>query len=277
MAEDDPAAQLADALATGQEWDLGGASIPAALLVSVLTAPPPPGAPALRLRRATVTGVLRMTGAHVGVPVEMRGCLFAHAPDLRTAEFTGLALTGCRVPGLRAGNLRVAADLLLDDGFTAHGPVNLTDAHGPHRIPRHRRRPARVRPRGDPAARGPRWHRRPVRLPRGGRVHVDGNLELDDGLSTEGTGITLCAPDGYAMLADRLRIGGEFYLRTMRCQGTVRLQNAEIGATLDCTGSVLDRPRLRPDGTVRPSLDARASIVGKDLLCNAGFTATRCG
>ena len=88
------------------------------------------------------------------------------------------------------------------------------------------------------------------------------------------SGITLSAPDGYALLADRLRIGGEFDLRNMRCTGTVRLQNAEIGATLDCTGSVLERPRLRPDGTVRPSLDARASTIGKDLLCNAGFTAT---
>lgn len=473
MAQDDPAAQLAHALATGEEWDLAGAPLPAGLLVSVLTAPPLSGAPALRLRRASVTGVLRMTGARVGVPVELRGCLFAHAPDLRMAEFAGLALTGCRVPGLRAGNLRVAADLLLDDGFTAHGPVNLTDAQvggslrlsagrlegaggrslvadrivvggtlyarrlrsaGELRLPgarvtgnldmagaqlssptgdvldatgisiggsllagRHgadvRRAPeapdsaagshitfeadgrvriAGARIGGDLAFSGarivsrdlgddpPEADREETRLPvvPGGiidpaaclvadRVHVEGNLELDDGLRTEGTvrlpnavvggylrlsgarmsgpygvsdrgiallgdgmtvggdlegrdngrgswtcagqvrlvnaavggsaslsGITLSAPDGYAMLADRLRVGGEFYLRNMRCAGTVRLQNAEIGATLDCTGSVLDRPRLRPDGTVRPSLDARASVIGKDLLGNAGFTAT---
>jgi hypothetical protein len=458
VAEDDPAAQLAGALTTGQEWDLGGASIPAALLVCVLTAPPPPGAPTLRLRRATVTGVLRLAGARVGAPVELRGCLFAHAPDLRMAEFTGLALTGCRVPGLRAGNLRVTADLLLDDGFTAHGPVNLTDAQvdgslrlsggrlqgaggralvadrivvggtlyarrlrsaGELRLPgarvtgnldlagaqlagptgdvldatgisvggsllagRHDAGPdiafeadgrvliagariggdltfsgARIASRGigDPPEADREETRLPV-IPRGivdpaaclvaDRVHVDGNLELDDGLRTEGTvrlpnavvggylrlsgarmngpygasdrgiallgdgmtvggdlegrdngrgswacsgqarlvnavvegsaglsGITLSAPDGYAMLADRLRIGGEFHLRGMRCEGTVRLQNAEVGATLDCTGSVLSRPRLRPDGTVRPSLDARAAVIGKDLLCTA-VTAT---
>ena len=82
-----------------------------------------------RLRRAAVNGVLRLVGAHVRVPVELHDCLFTQAPDLRMAEFSGLALTGCRVPGLRAGNLRVAADLLLNDGFTAHGPVDLTDAH----------------------------------------------------------------------------------------------------------------------------------------------------
>jgi hypothetical protein len=118
---------LADALAAGRETDLAGAELPAADLVALLTAPAPAGAPALRLRRATITGALRLSGARVGVPVELRECTFGHAPDLRMAELTGLALTGSRLPGLRAGNLRVAADLLLDDGFDA-GPVDLTDA-----------------------------------------------------------------------------------------------------------------------------------------------------
>ena len=61
-------------------------------------------------------------------PVELLGCTFTAAPDLRMAEFTGLALTGCRMPGLQAGNLRVTADLLLNDGFAADGCVHLQDA-----------------------------------------------------------------------------------------------------------------------------------------------------
>ncbi len=461
MAEDDPAARLAEVLATGHEWDLAGAALPAALLVAVLTAPSPPGAPALRLRRATITGALRLTGARVGVPVELRGCRFNHAVDLRMADLAGLALTGCRVPGLDAGNLRVAADLLLDDGFTAHELVNLTDAHiggslrlsggrldgaggraliadrlvvegtcyarrlrstGEVRLPgaritgnldlagadltsptgdvldatgitiggsmlagRHGAGPdlafgaggrvllAGARIGGDLAFSGARIacnpealrdppdpSREETRLPvvPGGivdpaaclvadRVHVDGNLELDDGLRTDGTvrlpnavvggylrlsgaqlcgprgasdrgiallgdgmsvggdlegrdngrgaftcagqvrlvharvdgsasmsGITVAAPDGYALLADRLRVGGELYLRGARCSGTLRLQNADIGATFDCTGAQLDAPRVRPDGSVRPSLDVRAVTIGKDLLCSGGFTAT---
>ena len=44
------------------------------------------------------------------------------------AEFAGLALTGSRLPGLQAGNLRVTADLLLNDGFVADGPIHLPDA-----------------------------------------------------------------------------------------------------------------------------------------------------
>jgi hypothetical protein len=456
----DPAAEIGRALATGREVDLRGAALPAAVLVELLTAGPAPGAPALRLRRATVTGVLRLAGATVTMPVELRDCVFAHPPDLRMAQLVGLALTGCRVPGLRAGNLRVSADLLLDDGFTALDVVNLADAQiggslrlsggrlrgaggpalvadrvlvegtcyarrlhsaGEIRLPgarvtgnldldgadlssptgdaldatgvtvggslfagRHHSGPdvafrssgrvllAGARIGGDLVLSGatvergvavpvapeavPGESRMPV-VPGGivdaaaclvaDRVRVEGNLELDDGLRTDGTvrlpnaavggylrlsgarlsgapgaegghgialladgmdvggdlegrdngrgalvcagqirmvdahvrgsaslsGIELVDPGGYALLADRLRIGGEFYLRRLRCAGSVRLQNAEIGATLDCSGATLDRPRLRPDGTARPSLDARAASVGKDLLCTGGFTA----
>lgn len=57
---------------------------------------------------------------------------------------------------------------------------------------------------------------------------------------------------------------------------------AEIGRALatgrevDLRGAALPAavpPRLRPDGTARPSLDARAASVGKDMLCTGGFTA----
>ena len=138
---------LADALASGRETDLAGAELPAAELVALLTASAPPGAPALRLRRAAVTGALRLSGARVGVPVELRECTFAHVPDLRMAELAGLALTGSRLPGLRAGNLRVAADLLLDDGFDA-GAAEPQRA-GDRRAPQPQRGRARRRGRGE--------------------------------------------------------------------------------------------------------------------------------
>ncbi len=453
---EDLATELGNALASGREWDLDDAPVPAALLVQVLTAAPPPGAPALRLRKARVTGALRLFGARVPVPVELRDCSFEHVPDLRMAEFTGLALTGSQLPGLRAGNLRVSADLLLDDGFDAEGLVDLTDAQiggslrlsggrlrgtggyalvadrvvvegtwyarrlradSELRLPgaritgnadlagaqltspsgdaldvtgiaiggsmiagRHAEGPAftasgRVRLPGariggdlvfsgaqiesttipDPGEEAAEGSRAP-KLPAGivdpaaclvaDRVRVEGNLELDDGLHTTGTvrlpnaviggylrlsgaeltgpsgasdrgialladgmevggdiegrdngtgafscagqlrlvdahvrgtaslsGCTLAAPDGYALLGDRLRVGGELYLRHVHCTGTLRMQNLDVGATLDCTGAELTRPRLRPDATLRPSLDLRAATIGKDLLCVDGFVA----
>ncbi|MGL5818475.1 MAG: hypothetical protein ACRCYR_12985, partial [Phycicoccus sp.] len=124
----DPVVRLADALATGREIDWGGADLPATALAAVLTAEPPPGAPLLRLRRARVRGALHLTGARVPFPVDLRACEFDEALQLRMADLSWLALTGCRVPALRAGNLRVEHDLLLDDGFVSHGPVVLADA-----------------------------------------------------------------------------------------------------------------------------------------------------
>lgn len=455
-------ATLADAMVTGRELDLDGATVRAADLAEALTAPLVGGAPSLRLRRATVSGLLQLTGARVPVPVELRDCRFSRAPDLRMAEFAGLVLTGSHLPGLAANNLRVRTDLMLDGGFRAMGPVDLTDAQidGSLRLSNSRLLPdrgraliadrivvggtcyaRRLRSSGEvrlPGARvtgnldlagaelssatgnaldatgvvvggsllAGRYHRGqdeafrasgrvllagariggdlvlsgaritrppgdepdPVPLhpaeetrvpvvPRGiidaaaclvaDRVGVEGNLELDDGFTSSGTlrlpnavvrgymrlsgaqlvgpygasergiallgdgmdvggdlearddgrgalscagqlrlvnahvrgsailsGVRLSAPDGYALLGDRLRIGGEFYLRRAVCSGTIRLENAEIGATMDCEGATLDRPRLRTDGTVRPSLDARAATVGKDLLCTDGFSAS---
>ena len=449
---------LADALVSGRELDFAGATLPASVLAAAICASRPEGAPALRLRRANVTGALRLTGAKIEVPVELRGCVFAHVPDLRMAEFAGLALTGSRVPGLRAGNIRVAADLLLDDGFISHGPVHLTDAQiggslrlsagrlrgaggraliadrivvegacyarrlhtdGEVRLPgaritgnldlggadlssptgdafdatgvtvggsflagRHNAGPdiafaaagrvliAGARVGGDLVFSGamlrrdvtapdpgfaPDESRMPV-IPGGivdgsaclvaDRINVEGNLELDDGLRTDGTvrlpnavvggylrlsgarlsappgsadhgiallgdgmdvsgdleardngrgalacggqmrlvdahvrgsaslsGVDLELPGGYALLGDRLRIGGELYLRGARCAGSIRLPDAEIGATLDCTGAKLESPRRRRDGTARPSLDARSASVGKDMVCSDGFSA----
>lgn len=455
--DEELAEHLLDVMGSGHEWDLAGTVIPSAVLADVLTGPPPSGAPALRLRRATFTGVLRLIGASVRVPVELRECTFGHVPDLRMAAFTGLALSGCRLPGLRAGNARFGADLLLDDGFSVHGPVHLPDAfvggslrlsggrldgtgghalvadrivvegtvyarrlrsRGELRLPGARitgnldlagaelsstggdtldasgvtiggsllagRHPdghgfgsigrlllAGAHVGGDMVLSGARIDRSPGAVPPpepvadetrvpivpGGivdsgacvvadRIRVDGNLELDDGLATDGTvrlpnavvggflrlsgarlagpwgasdkgialfadgmevggdvegrdqgrgaltcsgqvrlidthvrgsaslsGVVITAPDGYALLADGLHVGGEFYLRRTRFEGTVRLQNAVIGATVDATAAVLTRPRLRLDGTPRSSLDARAATIGSDLLCIDGFTA----
>ena len=115
---------------------------------------------------------------------------------------------------------------------------------------------------GVPAGRGASSCAGQVRLV---DAHVRGTASL--------SGCTLATPDGYALLGDRLRVGGELYLRRVRCEGTVRMQNLDVGATVDCTGATLTRPQLRPDDTLRPSLDLRAATIGKDLVCIEGFAA----
>ena len=84
------------------------------------------------------------------------------------------------------------------------------------------------------------------------------------------SGARLATPDGYALLGDRCTSAASSTCGRVRCEGTLRMQNLEVGATLDCTGATLTRPRLRPDGTLRPSLDLRAATIGKDLCASRG-------
>lgn len=96
--------------------------------------------------------------------------------------------------------------------------------------------------------------------------HVRGSASL--------SGIRLHGPGLDVLFADRIRVGGTLFMRAARIAGSVRLQNSDIGSTLDCTGAELTAPRYRPDGTPKPSLDARVATIGKDVLCSRGFVAT---
>jgi hypothetical protein len=300
-------------------------------------------------RRLRSTGELRLPGGRVGGNLDLAGA------ELTGSAGDALDLTGVCVGGsLHAGRHLTMPDLT----FTATGRVLLSRARIEGDLVFSGARIDRAADPGAVAA-APSTDPAESRLPPvpmgiidaatcvvADRIRVEGNLELDDGLRTDGTfrlpnavvggylrlsgarlagpygasehgialladgmevggdlegrdhgrgafscagqirlvgarvrgsaslsGIEVAAPDGYALLADRLQVGGEFYLRRIRCAGTIRLNDADVGATLDCTGAVLDRPRLRPDGSVRPSLDARAATIGKDLLCRDGFTA----
>ena len=140
-----------------------------------------------------------------------------------------------------ADRIRVEGNLELDDGLRTDGTFRLPNAviggylrlsgarlsgpHGARPTAGSRCWPTGCRSAGDlegrDHGRGPLVCAGQVRLV---GAQVRGSASL--------SGIELAAPDGYALLADRLLIGGEFYLRRIRCQGTIRLQDAEIGATL---------------------------------------------
>ncbi|MGH3831821.1 MAG: hypothetical protein ACRDRS_15475, partial [Pseudonocardiaceae bacterium] len=98
----------------------------------------------------------------------------------------------------------------------------------------------------------------------GARVHGSASL----------TGVRLQGPGLDALFADRLWVAGSLFLRWVVVEGSIRLHHADIGSTLDCTGARLDAPRRRPDGSIKPSLDARAATIGKDLYASGEFTTT---
>ncbi|MFD7655909.1 hypothetical protein ACFV4N_18195 [Actinosynnema sp. NPDC059797] len=199
---------------------------------------------------------------------------------------------------LVADRIRVEGNVELDDGFTSSGTVRLPNADigGYLRLSGARigRRDAVGEP-GEPPSEA--VQRIPVALHADG-IQVRGDLEARGAVNGGGPrGDALCAygqvrlvdahvrgsaslsgarlhgPGIDVLFADRLRVGGTLFLRELRARGSLRLQNAEIGSTLDCSGASLLAPRRLPDGRVKPSLDARVASIGKDLLCSHGFTA----
>ncbi|MGH3864497.1 hypothetical protein [Actinokineospora sp.] len=464
--------EVQSAFTTGTRLDLGGRQVRGPVLAALLTGAYPLGAgamPALRLDNATVTGSFDIEGRTIDHVIALRRCAFERPPILRMARLVGLTMPNCRVPGVKARNLRVGSDLVLEPGFTCTGVLDLTDAtiEGTLRLAgavlrnpsgaallgarlrvsgsiqgvaarafgEVRLRGANIggsvhltgarmanpdgpvleatgmavegnlmcdtgggrfdatgtvllsgaRIGGDAVFSGAHLHdgaageSHVLVLPHGtaedhtvldaDRLRVDGDVKLDAGFTAAGavglrgarigghlllSGATigrrdvvarlaaafasgtavervpvaligdgvevfgdvecrgavngkidsdgdqrtalrtygqvrlvdahvhgsaslsrarLCGPAIDVLFADRLRVGGTLFLRKVRISGSVRLQNAHIGSSLDCSGARLIKPRLRPNGTVKPSLDARVATIGKDLLCSFGFLA----
>jgi hypothetical protein len=244
---------------------------------------------------ARIGGDLRLSGATLTVaPVPERSVLVL---PRGTVDDAGAALVADRVD--------VRGNVELDDGFTASGVVRLPGATiggylrlsgatlgTPDRLPKadqERPRPAAeqfsripialladgVRIGGDLDARAARGAE--TDTGRNGPLIAYGQVRLVNGDvrgSASLSGIRLHGAGLDVLFADRLRVGGTLFLRAIKVTGSIRLQHADIGSTLDCTGAELTVPRRRPDGTPKPSLDARVAAIGKDLLCSRGFLAT---
>lgn len=230
---------------------------------------------------AQIGGDLRLSGAKLTVPESSRqqvlviprgvadgsASLVADRVDVRgNVELdSGFAADGTvRLPGARIGGyLRLAGATLGTPSKLAPGlrvPIALM-ADG-------------IRINGDLDGRDRRsagqGTTRPGLLAYGQVRFVDADIRGSVSLS----GVRLHGPGLDILFADRIRVGGTLFLRNAKVAGSIRLQDARIGSTLDCTGAELIEPRHRPDGSSKPSLDIRVSTIGKDVFCTRGFTAT---
>ncbi|RJQ83459.1 hypothetical protein D5S17_00380 [Pseudonocardiaceae bacterium YIM PH 21723] len=247
--------------------------------------------------RFTADGRIVLLGARIGGDAVLSRARLRQATVTRQELVMSEWMVDDRAT-LVADRIRVEGNLQLDDGFEAAGTVRLPNA----RVGGYLRLSGATLCRQETtdellATEGDRSTRKvPVALLADG-IHIAGDLEArarPNGSGHSGVftaygqvrlldaevrgsaslgGARLYGPTLDVLFADRLRVGGTLFLRKLMARGSVRLQNARIGSTLDCSGAVLVDPRTRPDGSVKPSLDARAIGVGKDLLCGYGFTA----
>ncbi|MGY0021248.1 hypothetical protein [Streptomyces sp. cg35] len=75
-----------------------------------------------------MTGPLDLEGAALGRWLLLTGCWLEEPVSLAHTTAPLIRMTGCHLPGLDAENLRIDADLALDEGFTCQGQVKLARA-----------------------------------------------------------------------------------------------------------------------------------------------------
>jgi len=263
-----------------------GHEIPAELIIELLTGSRPTAAPAsraIRLCGAVITGSLNLEAVTLASPLLLERCQFTEPVVLDDAVAPKLSLRGCHVPGLSAKGLRTMGSLVLDQEFTSTAGVDLKGARiGGQLLLNH----ARISqpPDLDAAvaagtymwaltadgitveesllARGMSADGQ-VRFP---LAHVKGELDMS-GVDINGSATNMYAnPDGIALLAIHLTVGGDVRLGGANVRGQMYLRGASIGGQL-----VLDRARLASPGSA--TLMAHHMTVGQDMSCCEGFTS----
>ena len=240
---------------SGSVEGAGGAAreVRAETLAELLTEDRAARMPVARLVGAKVVGRLRLSGAVIVAPVALIDCEFEQPPDLAMARLEGLSLSGCRLPGLYAPNLRVAADLELRD-LCSTDTVVLNDAEigGSVRMSR-----AQLLVPGGFAVVGERisvrgaWYARRLRTEGELRIpgaRVTGNINF--------SGAQLANPGGDTLDANGIEVSGSFLAdrfgrsgtqisrdpeRRFVSNGRMLLAGARIGGDLVMSGAQIHR------------------------------------
>ncbi|MFD0918147.1 oxidoreductase [Saccharopolyspora rosea] len=99
-------------------------------------------------------------------------------------------------------------------------------------------------------------------------VHVHGSFQL--------TRATLFGPRTDVVQAGRIRVGSNLDCREADVRGTLQLQGAQIGASIDLRSAQLLKPAWhRHRMAYKSSLDLRASNIARDLVCASGARTFR--
>ena len=220
----------------------------------------------VRLRGARITRTLDFESADVTHPVRLAECSIANTIVFTNARTRTVSLAGSWVPGITAQGLCTDGDLILNEGFTAHGEVDLHgvdiggklncgDGHF-------------TNPDGNALSADGATVRGDIILNEGFTAHgavrlvgadIGGELNCEDGHFTN--------PDGTALSADGATVRGDVFLtQEFTAHGAVRLVGADIGGQLSCRGGHF----TNPDGN---ALSADQAIIKGSVFLDQGFTA----
>ncbi|GGM76568.1 hypothetical protein ACFFX1_06810 [Dactylosporangium sucinum] len=237
--------RIAEAFPVGARVDAGGAEVPAAFLVELLTGEPPGRRAALRLRRARVTGLLDLSFAEVGCPLLVEDSEFEQRLDLYWARLGFTSLRGSTYPGLVGAGLAVTGHLRLTHS-TCDGALNLKGAKISGGLLLDG---AELRKTGGTALSAE-------------RIEVGGDLVAEQGFRSDGTlrlfqatigggvhldgavvhGGTEHGPQPRSVDLDSAALRGGFFARRADVHGEISLRHATLGGVATFTGATLRNP-----------------------------------
>ncbi|HEY8371355.1 MAG TPA: oxidoreductase [Pseudonocardiaceae bacterium] len=236
------------------------------------------------VQRFHAVGRLLLPNARISSDLTLRGATLHHALSENDTSGDGPAKFGAqnhstgttppstlddRRAALVADRIRVDGNVEIDDGFTCTATIRMLNGviGGTLRLAK-----ARLC----------------IHQPLTRAIHLDGtqiNGDLDAQHSTvvgqlrmldvqvKGSAVfsdaRLHHPGSEVLLAHRLSVGGNLEGRRLRARGTLLLQSAHIGGSVNLFGAWLCTPGQHTiRRTPKPSLDLLAARIGRDLLCN---------
>jgi hypothetical protein len=255
----------------GARVDLGGAQagpppviraeVIAALLLGAVPAEPGSAA-GIRLRGASVTGPLELTGGTVTRPLVCEECLFDAELSFADSSVRTVRILGSQLPGLDGTRLRL--DGILDlTGSEIAGCVRLE----------HAKVRGQLRMRASCAGAG-------AEAVAATGLSVDGDvdcsrMEARGGISflaaavtssVDLTGARIASPGGRALVLSYATIGGKLECRDLAVDGQTRANNCRVAAHLSMSGARLDNP-------AGVAFFAGGLNVGGGAFFSAGFSA----
>ncbi|WP_406861559.1 membrane-associated oxidoreductase [Streptomyces sp. HUAS MG47] len=196
---------------------------------------------ALALSGARISGVLDLRYATVDTAVRLSHCRFDGAPDLSAARLQELDLSGSALPGLTSAGLRVEGVLRMTD-CRMRGPVRLGGAQMSAALVMDRAEFTAVDDSEPVLQLNQAVIGQDVWAP---EMRAQGTVRLT-GASVAGR-INLQdaefeAPNGLALDAQNLTVGGHVRARCVRARGRVELRGSRIAGRLDLLHARLSNP-----------------------------------